>query len=233
MAAAVLFDLDGTLVDHEGACRAAVLAWTKRRSARAAHPDADITAEWLRLEEVHFAGYLARDITFEEQRRRRLRDYLSFLGEATQSDEALDKLFQDYLRHYERSWTAYDDAGPALAELKKRGLTLGVLTNGQEAQQRAKLDAVGLLDNFDHVIASSTLSASKPAVAAFHEACQRIGHDPQGVLYVGDNLRTDALAATAAGLAGIWLNRLQQQPAAEPTHSIGSLAEVVQVVDHL
>lgn len=232
MVSAVLFDLDGTLVDHEAACRAAVLTWTKARSARAARPDADMTAEWLRLEEVHFAGYLARDITFEEQRRRRLRDYLSFLGEAPQLDEALDALFGDYLRHYERSWTAYDDAGPALAELKRRGLTLGVLTNGQEAQQRAKLDAVGLLDNFDHVIASSTLSAPKPAVAAFHEACQRVGRDPHDVLSVGDNLRTDALAATAAGLAGVWLNRLQQ-PAAEPAHSIGSLAEVSHIVDHL
>lgn len=231
MASAVLFDIDGTLVDHEAACRAAVLAWTKARSARAARPDADMTAEWLRLEELHFGGYLAREITFEEQRRRRLRDYLSFLGEAPQLDGALDGLFQDYLRHYEASWTAYADAGPALAELKKRGLTLGVLTNGQEAQQRAKLDAVGLLDNFSHVIASSTLSASKPAVAAFHEACQRLGRDPQDVLYVGDNLRTDALAATAAGLAGVWLDRLQQA-APEPARSIGSLAEIIEIIDH-
>lgn len=121
MASAVLFDLDGTLVDHEAACRAAVLAWTKARSVRAAHPDADMTAEWLRLEEVHFAGYLARDITFEEQRRRRLRDYLCFLGEATQLDEALDALFEEYLRHYERSWTAYDDAGPAIADSRSVG----------------------------------------------------------------------------------------------------------------
>jgi putative hydrolase of the HAD superfamily len=112
------------------------------------------------------------------------------------------------------------------------GLTLGVLTNGQEAQQRAKLDPVGLLDILDYVIASSTLSASKPAAGAFHEACQRVGHEPQNVLYVGDNLRTDALAATSAGLTGIWLNRLQQ-PAAEPAHSIGSLTEVIHMADRL
>lgn len=233
MYSAVLFDLDGTLVDHEAAGRTAVLAWTRGRPASSARSEDELVAEWLRLENLHFADYLAREITFDEQRRRRLREYLSFLGEAPEPDDTLDVLFADYLDHYEKAWTAYEDAEPALANLKARGLTLGVLTNGQEAQQQAKLAAVGLLDAFDQVIASSTLSASKPAVAAFDEACQRIGHAPDEVLYVGDNLRTDALAATAAGLLGVWLNRAGEQPPEDLPYSVVSLRGIGRLLDGL
>lgn len=38
-------------------------------------------------------------------------------------------------------------------------------------------------------------------------ACVHLGVPPHAAVYVGDQLEVDALAATAAGLRGIWLNR--------------------------
>ena len=67
---AVAFDLDGTLLDHERAARDAVHDWVATRGWQA--PE-DAAAQWLRLEREHFAAFTTGAITFEEQRRRRLR----------------------------------------------------------------------------------------------------------------------------------------------------------------
>ena len=66
----VAFDLDGNLLDHEQAARDAVLDWVAARGWQA--PE-DAAAQWLRLEREHFAAFTTGAITFEEQRRRRLR----------------------------------------------------------------------------------------------------------------------------------------------------------------
>lgn len=215
MQPAVLFDLDGTLVDHVTAGRTAVLAWVANQVPDHQRTEEQLTAEWLRLEREHFDAYLSRRLSFQEQRRARLREFLTFLEHPPCPDEELDVHFSRYLNHYEQAWTAYKDAAPAVSRLKRDGISVGVLTNGDEAQQRAKLAAVDLLTSFDCVIASSTLTAPKPAAAAFAEACARLGRPPHEVIYVGDNLHTDALAAAAAGLVGVWLNR-QNQPDANP-----------------
>ena len=215
MQPAVLFDLDGTLVDHVSAGRKAVLRWVASQVPDHQRTEEQLTGEWLRLEREHFDSYLSRRLSFQEQRRARLRGFLMFLEHPQCADEELDLRFSRYLNYYEQAWTAYDDAVPAVATLKLDGITVGVLTNGDETQQRAKLAAVGLLASFDCVIASSTLTTAKPAAAAFAEACARLGRPAHEVIYVGDSLHTDAAAAAAAGLVGVWLNR-QNAPDPEP-----------------
>ena len=142
----------------------------------------------------------------------------------------LDLLFETYLRHYEGAWRAYDDAVPALDDLAQAGVTVGVLTNGQDAQQRAKLQAVGLLERFDCVLTSSTLPAAKPAADAFIAACERIGRPPHDVFYVGDDVHSDALAATHAGLRGVWLNRRGERHEQHRGQTVKSLRGVAALV---
>jgi putative hydrolase of the HAD superfamily len=216
----VLLDLDGVLMDHRTAAREAVGAWLGERATP------DVVDAWFASMAVHLAEWRAGTSTWAEQRRDRLRDVLPLLGEPVGTDEELDALFASgYLPAYERAWRGYDDAAPALAALRAAGYRLGVLTNGTEAQQRAKLRVLGLADAVGPVFTAEAVGAPKPDPRAFLAACTGLGVAPEEVLYVGDEPETDVLGARGAGLAAVLLDRDGTAPT-EETAVIASLAEL-------
>ncbi|GLY78442.1 HAD family hydrolase [Actinoallomurus iriomotensis] len=204
---AVLFDLDGTLIDHDGAAEVALVETLLATPGVRRVDDAHL--RWRHLEELAMDRYLAGELTFTEQRRLRVTSLAAELGLGTWDDRRADAWFAGYLRRYEAAWRIYPDVRPALHALAERNpdLRLGVLTNGDAGQQREKLRHVGLADELPDVIASSEVGAAKPSAEIFHAGCARLRLAPHEVAYVGDRLRTDAIAATDAGLYGIWLNR--------------------------
>ena len=84
-----------------------------------------------------------------------------------------------------------------------------MITNGELDFQLAKLERLGILDRFAHVVASGDVGVTKPDARIFEEAVARFESDApvSGAAYVGDRLVTDAIGAAAAGLVGVWLNR--------------------------
>ena len=223
MITAVAFDLDGTLFDHDRAAREAIRDWVAARGWR---DPGDSAAQWLRLEREHFATFTTGAITFEEQRRRRLRAFLPLVTDAGVADDDLDDLFAEYATFYESLWVAFDDAPAVLDDLAAAGYVLGVLTNGQRAQQMAKLTRVGLLDRFAVVVASSELPAGKPDPRAFTALCQRLDTSPESVMFVGDDPAVDVAGARGAGLQAVLLNRDQVGRAPDGVTSIRSLTEL-------
>jgi putative hydrolase of the HAD superfamily len=212
----VLFDLDGTLIDHESAVTAGLAGWLPELGLVAGAAE---LARWTALQEPHLAEWRAGRITFAEQRRRRVRAFLDTEG----TDADLDALFAGYLRHYERAWRAYDDVAGALAVVAAAGLATAVLTNGSRGQQLKKMSRTGLGGRVGPVFTVDDLGAGKPDPAAFRRSCERWGLEPATVLSVGDDHAKDVLAARAAGLSAVHLDRLDRGPADEPDR-ITSLA---------
>ncbi len=230
MLPAVLFDLDGTLFDHDTAAGNAVLGWV---AARLPLPDGDRTPvieRWRSLERRCFAEYTAGHVGYQEHRRTRMREFLAHLDLPPRTSDDLDALFEDYLRRYQAGWRAFDDAAPTLQLLAQAGVQLGVLTNGQRDQQLRKLEVTELRSFFAVVAAVPDLLAPKPAPAAFLTACARLGRPPEEVIYVGDDRHVDALAATTAGLRGIWLNRSGEPAEGLTVPEIGDLIELGDLV---
>ena len=225
-----MFDLDGTLVDHEGAARQGVVQWlTGGKLTTEQQCNERLVALWDEVAERHFPAFRTGEITFQEQRRRRLREFLPHIGLAAENmdNAALDGRFEDYVKHYEAAWRAYDGVLPGLRSLS--GTRLAVLSNGNQAQQEDKLRRTGLDMHFAVVMTSSGLVAGKPSPAAFHRACARLQADPATVMYVGDSIDVDAQAATAAGLVGVWLDRHVRSDAGyQPT--IATLEELPRLV---
>jgi FMN phosphatase YigB (HAD superfamily) len=70
-----------------------------------------------------------------------------------------------------------------------------------------QVSRTGLGRYIDVVQTSDQLGVAKPDPRAFELACVHLGVPTRAAVYIGDQLEVDALAATAAGLHGIWLNR--------------------------
>jgi putative hydrolase of the HAD superfamily len=221
---AVLFDLDGTLMDHDAARDAGI--------AELLSGDAALADEWTRLEAVHYDEYAAGRCSFQEQRRRRVRGIHAAQGLAEPDDAVCDAWFAAYLERYRAGWAAFDDVLPALAALANAipAVRLGIVTNGEGEPQRAKLAAIGLTDRFPVFVASAEVGMRKPDAEIFLHACERLGVAPGQAAHVGDRLDLDAHGAAGAGLRGVWLDRARTAPAPDGIVRISGLHELAEVV---
>ncbi|MGH3326954.1 MAG: HAD family hydrolase [Streptomycetales bacterium] len=194
----MLFDVDETLVDRDGAACHAIIGHLTELGLPAG-PEA--LERWVRLEDLHYGRYLAGELSFADQRRERAR---AMAGLAL-SDEEADRWLAGYIRRFEAEWRAFPDVCSVLDALS--GLRLGVVTNLDAVYQSTKLETVGLSHRFRCLVGPDTVGVPKPAPQIFHAACAALGVRPREAAYVGDRLDVDALGATRAGLLGVWLDR--------------------------
>jgi putative hydrolase of the HAD superfamily len=205
----ILLDLDDTLLDHSGAEERAATEFGRQFAAEIPDYDSSTFARrWRAIAEEHYREYLAHAVSFQDQRRRRVR---SVLGNQSLSDAEADRIIDLYLQEYERAWIAFDDVEPFLASHGE--IRLAILSNGAQAQQEQKLGALGIGNSFEFVLTAESAGMAKPDPGVFALACERAGLPPSAVVYVGDNLEDDALGASAAGLRGVWLSRRGDRPA--------------------
>jgi putative hydrolase of the HAD superfamily len=222
---AVVFDLDGTLFDHVASARAGLVSWF---SGLGVELTSDLEAAWFEAEERHIAKWRSGEITWAEQRRRRLREFLPLVDVSPGSDDELDRAFSDgFLVAYEAAWVGYEDVDRALTVLAERGFVLAMLTNGAEAQQRAKLARLEISNRVGPVFTAERLGVAKPDPRAFLLVCEDLGLAPEDVLYVGDDYEIDVVAARAAGLNAVHLAR----PSDERQWTEGAIASLAQLLD--
>ena len=86
-----------------------------------------------------------------------------------------------------------------LADLKARGLRLGLATNDTEMPARVHLAGAGILDLFDFVVGCDSGYGGKPAPGQLREFLRRFDLAPDRVAMVGDS-RHDLDAGRAAGM---------------------------------
>jgi putative hydrolase of the HAD superfamily len=229
----VMFDLDDTVFDHEGARADGFLA--HRRANGLGGDDAAELERWIGLEEELYPLWLRGEMSFDEQRRARARAFAAAHGLELGSDAATDAWFAGYLVQYRRGWRLHDDAVPCFDELERRiaGVRFGIVTNGDLDFQTAKLLVIELDVRIEHVIASGDVGVAKPDPRIFAIACERFGVQPAEAAYIGDRLRTDAIGAAEAGLTGVWLDRPGAATADDLEAASTAGAHVIRTLDAL
>ena len=178
---AVVFDLDGTLVDTAPDLMAAtnhVLSLLKRRP---------ITMAEVRS----FVGRGAR-ILIERG--------VAATGDAI--DEAsLTYYHAEFLRHYEGHTADRSEIFPGVVALLTRladsGIKAGVCTNKPEGLSRQLLDALDLSRLVGAIVGPDTIGIGKPDAAPYLETVKRLGVPAKNSILVGDS-ETDILTARAA-----------------------------------
>lgn len=176
---AVLFDLDGTLIDSAG---------DLARTANAMRVDRGLAPLTLAQYRPH-GGSGARGM----------------LGQAfgiAPGQPGYDELKREFLDRYEG--LMYDSTRPfagveaELAGLAAAGLAWGIVTN--KAERFALPLAAALQLQAATVVCGDTTGHTKPHPAPLLEAARRLGVAAEACLYVGDDER-DILAGRAAGMA--------------------------------
>jgi len=231
-----LFDLDATLFDHPGAFRRGILHHTRALGAPYdAVAEDELVAAWRDAEDRHFERYLAGELDYGAHRRARAREFAARFGAPPLDDDAALAWFQGYYDAYRSAWAGYPDVADALDALEAAapGIRFGVITNGELALQRRKVETIGLAGRMTHVIASGDVGVAKPDPRIFVHAVDRFGVRPHEAVYVGDRVRVDAMGAAAAGLHGVWIDRdelgwgaLAAEAAAAGIRRIVSLTEL-------
>lgn len=219
----IAFDLDGTLFDHQASAGNAIRRVVQENSWG---DSPDVEAKWQELEGIYFTQFANGEITFEEQRRRRMVGLISFLG--VDVEDSPEKYFHDYLRFY--MWKSFPEVEDVLRELDDMGLPMAVLTNGESTQQNQKLLQLGIAHYFELILASDELLEFKPHPSSFLSISSFFGVEPHEVLYVGDNLEIDVIGATTAGLRAIWINREPDLTESNNFESSPNLSEVPRIV---
>jgi N-acetyl-D-muramate 6-phosphate phosphatase len=177
---AVLFDLDGTLVDTAPDLGYA-LNLQRERHGLDFLPDATIrpyASHGSRgLLEVGF-GLLPTDAHFEAMRT----EYLDL-----------------YTQVMTRQPVLFDGMAEALQAIEQRGLPWGIVTNKPRRFTMPMVAHMGLDVRAGAVISGDDAPQPKPSPQTLLLACERMSIDPQTVLYIGDAER-DIQAGQAAGM---------------------------------
>ena len=193
---AVLFDLDGTLVDTVGDFEVSL----NHMLHTLALPS--ISASEIR----HIIGkgseHLIRSVLAAKLAQAGLAHDAAAIQDKFQA--AWDLYLQKYLDINGEHADVYEGVLPGLAALRAHGLPLAVVTNKPLALAEPLLKSKGLNSRVAFLYGGDSFSRKKPDPMPLLKACERLQVEPQHVLMVGDS-SNDAQAARAAGCAVVLL----------------------------
>ncbi len=149
------------------------------------------------------------------------------LGSFPRIEEFFDEIFERFRGR--EFWRVYDDVAPALTELKRRGLKLGVISNF-DSRLYDVLRGCSLDHFFDSVHISTRVGAAKPDAAIFQAALNHYAVEARQAWHVGDSLREDVEGAAAIGMNALLINRGNPIFGNAPTPTISGLDQILQLI---
>ncbi|MDR1918312.1 MAG: YjjG family noncanonical pyrimidine nucleotidase [Tannerellaceae bacterium] len=119
-----------------------------------------------------------------------------------------------------------------LLDYLRPSYSMHILSNGFREVQFKKLAHSGLAAYFDSVILSEDAGIQKPHKAIFDFALKNANARRRETLMIGDSWEADIAGARGAGIDQLWFNPQHLPPveAFSPTYSVGSLAEIREIL---
>jgi phosphoglycolate phosphatase len=186
---ALIFDLDGTLVDTApdllGALNAVLVAEGRRK----------VDLADLR----HLVGHGARAMLAEAMIR---------TGEPAAPDRLpalIDAFIAHYRDHIADASLPFPGVEPTLAAFARAGARMGVLTNKPQELAAPLMAKLGLAPYFGAIHGAGRFSYVKPDARVFHHVVDDLGGEGAGAIMIGDSA-TDVATARAAGVPVVLLS---------------------------
>jgi phosphoglycolate phosphatase len=196
---ALIFDLDGTLVDTAPDLLGATNAVLKSQGRRTVNPDT------LR----HMVGFGARSL---------IEQAMAATGTPVAASELpglVDIFIAHYRAHIADESVPFPGVPQTLERLVADGRSLGVLTNKPQEMAELLLNALKLERFFPVIYGAGRMSYVKPDARIFHDVVRELGGKP--AVMIGDSI-TDVATARAAK-APVILVSYGYTP--EPAHTLG------------
>ena len=210
-AAAVLFDLDGTLIDS-----IALILGSMRHAFARCEREVPSDDEWLTGVGIPLRTMFQR-----------------YAAEDVEIDRLIAAYREHQLANHDSLVRCYDEVPETLAALERAGHPLAVVTSKGDMLARRGLELVGIAAHFETIVSCDSCTRHKPHPEPVLTALERLGYEPGEAVFVGDSVH-DIEAGNAAGVetvAALWGPFSREQLAvAGPDRFIERIGELLQVL---
>lgn len=137
-----------------------------------------------------------------------------------------------FLERYQRrdtikTFQLFDDVLDTLAEIRERGMRVGIISNNDEAEDR--LHELEVRHLVEVVVSPRTFGVGKPDPRIFTSTLTQMQIAPQRALYVGDSWDNDVVGARAAGLTPVLIDRWEVNALTDTPLRVTSLSDLLAV----
>ncbi len=216
----LLFDLDNTLIDREAAFLSFANSFYEERLRGATSMTQDeAVAKMVRWDED---GYVDRLVMFSK--------WAAEWPEAGLDPEQLVPWYRLEMKQHVRPDA---DNNRLLADLNRRGVPWGIVTNGSTTGQQVAIRAASLDQLAPFIIVSEAAGYKKPDPRIFRDALELAGlSSAERVLFVGDNPLADIDGAKRFGMKAAWVRRGRRFPddLQSPDYVVDHVAELREVL---
>ena len=210
------FDCYGTLIDWNGGIRGVL------EGLFGADRAPELLARYHRLEpEVQAEAY------------RSYAEVLSLTLErlAAENDLTIPEGESGALARSLPDWPAFREVPEALAELRRRGWNLAILSNSDRDLISASQRQLGV--PIDVAVVAEEIRSYKPAHAHWERFFELTTADRAQHVHVAASLFHDVAPARELGLKVVWINRLGEAPEPEPDRELPDLTGLPDALDEL
>lgn len=216
---AVLFDLDGTLLNRD----ASVKLFIERQYERLnkllnSIPKEKYISRFIQLDK---RGYVWKDKVYQQ-----------LVYEFNIETITWEALLQDYMNEFKHHCVPFPNLINLLEKLKTDHFVLGMITNGFGQFQMDNIKALEIEKFFDVILVSEWEGMKKPNPQLFMSALEKLHVLPYESIFLGDHPENDVKGAQDVGMKGIW-KRDFQWDFVEADAIIDDLLELPAIIDQL
>ena len=219
MIKAVLFDLDGTLLNRDASVDSFINSQYERLNQWMAHiPKEQYVSRFIELD---CQGYVWKDKVYQQM-----------ITEFTIMGLTWEQLLQDYLYHFKEHCVPFPNLIEMLTSLANQSIVLGIISNGKERFQMDNIMALGIKEYFETVLISEKEGIKKPDPRIFNKALEQLNVFANESIFVGDHPGNDVLASQDVGMLAI-LKKDSQWKDVNADFIVHDLLEIPKVVESL
>lgn len=220
MVKAILFDLDGTLLDRDASLKGFIDTQHNRLHTFLGHiPKEDFKARFVELDS---RGYVWKD-----------KVYRQLIEEFEIKGITWEQLLDDYVTQFNHNCVPFPNLVKLLDYLQNQKILLGMITNGYTALQYSNIKALGIEKYFTTILISEQEGIKKPDSQIFIRALERLGVKPTESIYVGDHPANDVQASQTVGMRGVWKRDIYWDSPVEADFIIDDLLELEHIVNQI